>query len=289
MGRPDDPPRPTVARELSKSFMSSPRNAKCPCGSGLKWKKCCMRRRRFIGTSGPLEVGPPTPVLRMTVTMPLAEIAPVELPQVLFKYTQARFAKQLVTAGDLLVGTLEGYRSHEASKSDVGDADEGTQSRRKTIEYWDAGPDPSTQPEFDREFLRVDEPYFKIEGISLLKEARSPDCFIYAVSGACSLQVMERMDASYDACVAITDPHVFFSAIAETMAPDVTAHACAHCKYVPRHQSHRAAIADHPAVIKDPRFEYQDEYRLLLVPRQPSPVPKVISCPRAAACCKRVW
>jgi hypothetical protein len=199
-----------------------------------------------------------------------------------YKYIERQYLQKFFSLGEIRIGTLYDFQNTEKHGSEIGDHEEGVKSANKVIN-WTGGPE--SQPEFDRKFINVQAPNVRIENVLVRETTRSNNLFVYSVSGKYSLDIMKNMNPEYDACIEINSPRKFFQAIHRKMGETVTNSALGRCIYLDRHRPHDQQHEIHPVWLKEPRYEYQDEYRFVMETNIHDIKPLNIYCKNAARYC----
>ena len=215
----------------------------------------------------------------MRVTLGLQHITMTSAPKIYYKYLKHEYLQKFFASGVIRIGTLFDFRNEEMHGTQIGDDEEGVKSANKVIN-WFGG--PKDQPEFDKKFINVQEDYVRITNISVREETRSDNLYVFSVSGTFSLEIMKKMNPEYDACIAIEKPKRFFQAIAIRMKSRAHHSVFGRCVYSNRHMPHDQQHQAHPGWLKDPEYEYQDEYRLLMTTKLNEIEPINIYCKYAA-------
>jgi hypothetical protein len=205
--------------------------------------------------------------------------------QFLYKYLQAAHAESLLTKGEIRVGTLYSYRQAELGPA-VGDVDEGKSTTTQNASELDVTK-PESRSWVASKFFGAGDGRTKVilENISLVVEEEEEDCFIYCTAHHRSSAAMRAFDA--DACVRINNPACFLDAIHRHLKREgiVATGRVSPCDYSGRDRNERMERIP-PALIKDPKYAYQREVRLLMQPTSKRPLsPFQLSIPELANMC----
>ncbi len=92
----------------------------------------------------------------------------------------------------------------------------------------------------------------------------------------------------YDACVRIDDPLSFIRSITRSIVDLAVFNGLAECVYIDRNMPHDRQVNIHPALIKDPSYRAQTEYRAIWVPSSQTPQPMIVKCRRVRYYCTRI-
>ena len=207
----------------------------------------------------------------------------------LYKYTQNVYALKMVQTGQCRVGTLFEYRDKEKHGSEVGDSDEGrktTYSNDPLIDWTK----PETVPDIVKRVVKVGEgrnPIFQNCWFNVNEE--SPDCYVFSVAEALNPNVMREF--GYDAVVRITHPNLFFQALTEclqNMRRIKSEFTLSKCRYIDRTQHYSRQHSIHPAFMKDPRYKYQQEVRVIWIPEENPIEPVILECPQLRMHCSLI-
>lgn len=201
-------------------------------------------------------------------------------PEIYYKYLKRKYLQKFFSTGEIRIGTLFDFQNEERHGSEIGDDEEGVKSANKVIN-WVGG--PKDQPEFDKKFVDVRANNVTIENVLVREETRSENLYVFSVSGTFSLEIMKKMNPEFDACIAIKKPKRFLQAIEKKMKSKTVSFG--RCIYSNRHMPHDRQHQAHPGWLKDPKYEYQDEYRLLMTTELKDIEPISIYCRHATRFC----
>jgi hypothetical protein len=206
----------------------------------------------------------------------------------LFKYMEERFAHDFVDRGVLLVGTLHDFRDKERHTADVLDEEEGVVRTYSFQESLTLSGGDRINPIVDR-CVRV-APGVSAHFRNMLFSVtdRSPDMFLFCTSGIADYAVMKRCDPKYDTCVEIRDPDLLMQLITDALHQwgwGVHVGARADCKYEPRWRSQEHTSTTPAALVKDPKFDYQLEHRMMWPSTSGSLRPVLIQVPNTQDVC----
>ena len=200
-----------------------------------------------------------------------------------YKYIKQEHLRSFFKNGNIRIGTLHDFQSKEIHNYQILDNEEGIKSANKVIN-WRGG--PKDQPAFDRKFIRVSADNVTIKNVLVREEIKSPNFYIFSVSGSFSIEIMKKMNPEYDACIAILKLEQFFRAIAKKLQDKISKWIFGPCHYITRHLPHNEQHNIHPAWIKDPEYRYQDEYRMIMIPNSNEIQPLFIKSKYATRFCK---
>ncbi len=206
----------------------------------------------------------------------------------LFKYLESKDVDSFLK-GKIKIGTLFGYRNIEQHKLDIGDNEEGILTRVNTVNGTF-----NNQNELNREWGMRD--VITIEGenrntqfinCTFAKSESSEDLFVLCFSKTRNDKDMN--DIGYDACFEITNPNAFLckiSAALNTLAEYKGLHSVS---YGDRTIHYTQSPKSHPALLKEARFEYQNEARAIWIPKKNMLLDaKFVQCSKATKYFKRV-
>jgi len=211
----------------------------------------------------------------------------------LYKYTENRWALEMVNKGNFRIGTLFLYRNRERSANGIGDSGEGTKATYLQLTGDIDFGQPETVPEFFGLLGDAWNGHGKVTGtgrIIAMQEAANcyMFCMTYEVLGPRRSRA-KRISPAYDACVRILDPARFLGALQHALsgAGKVTNRwTCGQCQYLANREQEYSKHADVPApFIKPRKFIYQQEVRAVFEPRgEPSPYVDLTGCEAAEYC-----
>ena len=220
-----------------------------------------------------------------------------------YKYFDAQLERAILQEGRFRLGTLEDYRAEEAHHAGIGDRTEGSASANSRVEAWtseaDLGDDHASEFEDDGGIivgegqslvigeggeLVIDDSGVRMINVDLRSETESENLYVFSVTLEPQLSAQQAL--GYDACYEIEDVGAFVRLLA---APDGAALiAQGPIRYQTRDLEFEAARAVNPALIKEPHFAYQREWRALWAPRAQPIAPVLVTSPEAARLCRRV-
>ena len=127
---------------------------------------------------------------------------------------------------------------------------------------------PSPEAEyFRRHVLRPDQQHInnvKIvleDGAKLISHSHSPDLYIYCMSSEYDERIMKEFGC--DACVEITNVEAFLKVVSRKIRHKAKFDGLGQIQYKDKHTHYLKPHRIHPAVMKDPSYEYQKEWRAL--------------------------
>lgn len=212
--------------------------------------------------------------------------------KVFYKYTKKKHALDLFNKGIIRVGTLYGYRQIEKHGQEIGDIEEG----RKHIKTLGVPLDtvtPGIMPKtMEVVRQRIHASNIRIEASELITISNS-DLYVFSTSSELSYEVMKRMNPLYDVCIRIDDDNAFFQKLSECLKkriPNLNGPYNGTCVYIKREQLYSNENDYHPALIKDPKYDYQKEMRVMWEPTDLSKKiePVEITCPELARSCSLI-
>ena len=211
-----------------------------------------------------------------------------EIPSKLYKYMKSEHTDAFFKRGKLRIGTLYDYRKDEKSNVARMDKGEGT-----IILYSDEDID-SEHPEnispIARDCVSVHKgQYTRFIGFRFQKTVEIPNYHILCTSEEYNLKIMSAFDC--DCCVQINRPTDFFQTINGCLRQKVLVHKEYHverCIYQDRARHWLHQSGPHPALIKDPEYEYQREVRVIWTPASYVVEPVFITCKAARKFCSIV-
>ncbi|MEQ1484626.1 hypothetical protein [Methyloglobulus sp.] len=210
---------------------------------------------------------------------------PTNLGAPLFKYLRREHATRLLAEGILRVGTLHEYRDVGRYGNRVGDSKEGSKGTMLKVDRLDVM-SKDDLPEFVRNSFEVGSGKFTFINSTFLVTEDSPDFYIYSVTKRFSAEAMRNL--GYDACVRIDDPASFFRALSHSLRHKGSFQGLHSCIYMPRYTPPDKQHNIHPALIKEPEYEGQQEQRAIWQPASSKPRPVILACRKARNYCSRV-
>lgn len=214
------------------------------------------------------------------------------MQQPLYKYLPKRYLEAFLTHGSLKIGTLFEYRKTETYGDVIGDKDEGL---HKTELFLPGGGEidlASISPEADyfrKHLLRPDQQDSRVkiileDGARIVAHSNSQDLYIYCMTSEYSPSVMKEFGC--DACLEIVRPTEFFQAISRKIRYKAKFSGLGAINYMDKTTHYTQPHTMHPAVMKDVKYEYQKEWRVIWVPDQTPRQPIFINVPRAIRHCR---
>ena len=207
----------------------------------------------------------------------------------LFKYLPKKYLDAFMEKGSLRIGTLHEYRQQEKYGPAVGDPREGFQFTAMDlpgggeIDFSQR----SKETDFFRSIFRIPESpgrhlTVRMEsGATFRARSESVEMYIYCVSSEYSELVMREFDC--DSCLEIVAPDNFFVAISERVREHATFNSLGSVRYVDRKTRYTTPHTVHPAIMKDPEYSYQKEWRAMWTPVAPPKGPLYVDVPPAIA------
>jgi hypothetical protein len=176
----------------------------------------------------------------------------------------------MLEKGAIRIGTLHEFRGEEDHGNEIGDAEEGIVSAYSNDPMVDLQR-PETVSPIVRQVLGLSPdgpaPAYEFHDIEFESRTDSPNCWIYCTSRDFDERAMKRMKR--DTCIIINSPEQFYRAVlAELRSRDlIRSGSLGPCIYLDRKQHYTRLPPVHPALIKDPKYEYQNEARAIWLPR----------------------
>lgn len=211
----------------------------------------------------------------------------------IYKYLPKRFAEPFARQGAIKIGTLYEYRDTERYNAAVADQDEGASHTKLELQGGGEVDLSKQSPEADffrKYILTPEQQHVGLrmvlgDGARLIVSSNSEDLYVFCASTVFSLTTMAEFES--DACIEISNALSFVKALSHTIRHKARLLACAEVKYLARTTDYTAPHQLHPAVMKDPQYEYQREWRALWQPIKPINGSLFVESPRAAAYCSR--
>jgi hypothetical protein len=207
--------------------------------------------------------------------------------QPLYKLLKREYAEKAVKQGIFRIGTLYEYQDIEKHGSAKGDIDEGKKYIQnhpdEIYDYSQLG----TVPDFVRKFINAkDGMHVKIEGILMREEIKSPDSYLYCVTHEISTKAMKLFESN--SVLLINEPKRFFHALSSCLRKKVSIRPgfiISDCVYMCRASHYKSPNPIHPAILKDPSYQYQKEVRVIWEPIKKPLSPIIINCKVAKKFC----
>ncbi len=185
----------------------------------------------------------------------------------IFKYLPLKYAKLLVNSGSIKIGTLYSYRDIEELGNEIGDNNEGS-----AFEYsHDKEPKRGDRLNpLERTAIKVGSGMV-VANNYIERRHNSPNYYIFCASLSNESSIIDNLNRDYpkdkyDACVEITNLKNFISNVSTAFSSKAQFVDCFQCVYIKR-KYHYTKSVPHPALIKDPRYSYQNEVRLIWEPK----------------------
>jgi hypothetical protein len=200
-----------------------------------------------------------------------------QLPS-LYKYTTREYAEAMLQRGVFRIGTIYEFRHVEEHGTEIGDDAEGTKQLFDDAKYstWE-----NASP-IARQIIKG--PHnFAFHDVTFELTIDSPDMFVYCLTESPSQQALSDFGA--DTCIEIFDIRRFVRALTGHLHRRqlvANKEGVRHCIYGERRRDWRTDDDVYPALLKDSRYEYQREVRVIWQPTNPPITPIVIECLPAA-------
>ena len=207
---------------------------------------------------------------------------------------QNKYLDSFLRRGSIKIGTLYEYRKVEKYGSVIGDENEGLHKTELSLPGGgeiDLGKLSPEAEYFRKHVLRPDQQHIKNVKIVLEDEAKlisyshSPDLYIYCMSSEYDEQVMKEFGCNV--CVEITDVAAFLKAVSKKIRHMAKFNGLWKIQYKNKHTHYLKPHRIHPAVMKDPYYEYQKEWRAIWIPFKKPKGPIFIDVPRATRYCRK--
>jgi hypothetical protein len=210
----------------------------------------------------------------------------------LYKYLQKKYLDAFFLRGSLKVGTLYEYRAIEHYGDVIGDRNEGLHKTELSLPGGgeiDLGSNSREADFFRKHVLRPDQQNSKVkivleDGARLIAHSNSQDLYIYCTSSVYDPIVMKQFGC--DSCLEITDPEAFFRIISHRIRHKGKFDGFGPVHYQSKYTHYTQPHQLHPAIMKEPEFEYQQEWRAIWVPNKTPRSPLFISVPKAVRYCR---
>ena len=205
---------------------------------------------------------------------------------VLYKYTNRKFAVQMIDKGEVLINTLENLRNEDKYDLEIGDKGEGTQEtymRGKTISQSNPQSVPPTiKRMISQGKLKLGSGKITIGGSVIEK---SGNVYIYSLSTNNQLlpQFIKKTNNYYNTVVEISNVAEFIRLLSGCLyRNDLRIKQCIHrpIEYIKRDQELETQTNIHPIFVKDPsRHKWQKEHRFVWTSLNNNIAPVIIQCP----------
>lgn len=210
----------------------------------------------------------------------------------LYKYLPKKYLEAFVSRGSLKIGTLYEYRKTEQYGNVIGDKNEGLHKTELSLAGGgeiDLGIYSLEAEFFRRHILRPDQQATNVkivlaDGARLISHTNSPDLYIYCMSSKYDPKVMDQFGC--DACLEIVNPMGFFRAITHRIRHKARFDGFGPVRYMSKDTHYTRPHQIHPAIMKDPEFVYQNEWRAIWVPTKTLREPLFVDVPRAIGYCR---
>ncbi|MGZ8191279.1 MAG: hypothetical protein ACXWTS_08625 [Methylococcaceae bacterium] len=142
-------------------------------------------------------------------------------------------------------------------------------------------------PEFARPWLTVEgNTNVHLVNCKFVVSEESPNYYIYSLSEVFSPTLMKAF--GYDACVRIDDTNGFFSVLNKSFRHHFNSGELHRCVYMSREVPHTEQHDIHPALIKDPNYAKQKEFRFIWESKATNIRPVVLKCRKLSRWCSLV-
>lgn len=184
----------------------------------------------------------------------------------LYKYTKKSHAELMVHEGIFRLGTLKGYKKIEKHGTEIGDEREGEMITHMDRQVIDSSLPETLSPVAQR---ILNSGHIVAGRVILITEQiheLTDNCLVYSTSCVADHHIMKRINPDYDACVEISDMHAFFEALGNCVKnqfPELQSMDGDFCVYSNREQHHTQQVSVHPAFVKEKRYAYQQEHRVI--------------------------
>lgn len=207
----------------------------------------------------------------------------------LFKYMKSHHLEQFFSTGLIRIGTLYEYRNEEAYGKARGDKEEGTHRTAlnapdgMVVDLDQRTPEGELLKKLARKPLSPTK-VTMLPGVNVVVRQNSPDCYVYCMSASFKETIMNALNC--DSCMEIIDPDGFFRSISHAARHKATFLGSAPVVYSCREANYRSPHTVHPARLKDPGYEGQDEVRAIWRPRKELVSPLMLTVPKAIHYCR---
>lgn len=208
---------------------------------------------------------------------------------VLFKYLQRKHLEGFLSKGSIRIGTLYDYRRIERYGSVIGDDYEGLYETELSIPgggVVDMATNSYDAEAFRKYFLhnRPDLHDRKVKLVfqpktKLITRSTSQNLYIYCMSSEYNEHVMKEFKC--DSCLEIINPEYFFAAISKRIRHKASFDGYVEVSYLNKRAHYTKPHSLHPAIMKDPKYEYQKEWRAIWSPIKTAREPLLIDVPKA--------
>jgi hypothetical protein len=208
---------------------------------------------------------------------------PTRVPDVLYKFTERRYADMMVNTGAFRIGTLHDFRRIERHAELIGDAEEGIKIVEDAVEGARVET-PETQSSVSRQLFKLAPgTRVQLKGLTLQVKVDESDCHIYCFTESSNPGAWPGCDT----CVEIRDPPAFIREISRSagLGDQFKMGKCVYKRRVEPTDDPQAV----PAVLIKPRkYAHQQEWRALWPPARTGEViaPFNVLCPSAVRFCK---
>jgi hypothetical protein len=196
----------------------------------------------------------------------------------MYRYSQLRYSKSLLTMGILRIGTLHDFRRIEHAKG-IADPQEGKKEVSHHIRnlFVPTRDDPALQKNKDFQALAAfgvikmsaEAANLTVENVTFSRAFDHPDCFVLCTSARLSRSTMAQFEGA-DSCVEIVDTVSFYQTLTNAInaLSPVVLRGVFKVQYRDRQESWNGQDwGAHPALIKEKQFTDQHEIRALWQPR----------------------
>ena len=184
--------------------------------------------------------------------------------QAVYKYLPKEHAESMVCEGDIRIGTLYDYRRTESYGKEIGDENEETSTKYSHDQEIKTG--DQLNP-FESEVITGVGPGMTVFSNYIEKKYVSENLYLYRVSLVYDHNILNLLnddfpDEHYDTCVKIDNLKEFIGDISQALESKAKFMGCLPCSYRQR-KFHYSEENESPAIIKDPKYSYQNELRFM--------------------------
>jgi hypothetical protein len=180
---------------------------------------------------------------------------------VLFKHMRAQHAALLVNMGVIRIGTLADFRKSEVHGNQIGDDAEGVRIDEYPADLSFTAED---QPEWSKQSFKLKPgARLRIQSYGIRHKITSQDQWILSFSETSAPSVGKEICTDYDACVEIVDIASFLRGVSFALGGQNKYEGIYKCRYERRSQDGDTRKPVHPALLKDPTYQYQQEVRAI--------------------------
>jgi hypothetical protein len=216
----------------------------------------------------------------------------------MYRYSLQEYNSLLITLGIIRIGTLYDFRRME-HRQGVVDTQEGQKNISHHIDYLHVA-DPNNLDIKSNINMQALEKLggIKVTGknntfvnIETTKNFNVNDCFIFCTSMTCSRETMQQFEGA-DSCIEIVNVDLFHNILTDTLNRiyPVVFQSIYKIIYQDREEPWNGRDwGNYPALIKEPKFEKQNEFRAIWKPIGNQPISPIITGNyRLGTCCRHV-